>query len=227
MKISQRLFNLKTSLPPNVTLVAVSKLHPVEVLQEAYDAGQRIFGENRVQELSAKYPLLPSDIQWHFVGTLQKNKVKVIAPFIDTIQSIDSLNLLKEVNKQASKCNRRIRVFLEVHIAEEMTKHGFALDECLRLFLDNKLNAYPHVIIAGLMGMATFTDDTEQIQHEFHALKELFDKIKFSGKAGDSFTELSMGMSDDYPLAIQNGSTMIRVGTLIFGERKYELKNEL
>jgi pyridoxal phosphate enzyme (YggS family) len=222
MNIKQRITNLKMSLPPNVTLVAISKLHPVEVLQEAYNAGQRIFGENRVQELTAKYPLLPSDIQWHFVGTLQTNKVKYIAPFIDTIQSIDSLNLLKEVNKQAAKCNRRIRVLLEVYIAEEMTKHGFALDECLHLFLDNKFMNYPHVTIAGLMGMATFTDDAEQIQHEFQTLKELFDAIKRSGKAGDSFTELSMGMSDDYPIAVQIGSTMIRVGTLIFGKQNYE-----
>jgi len=221
MNIAQRLIKLKASLPPYITLVAVSKLHPVEVLQEAYDAGQRIFGENRVQELTAKYPLLPSDIQWHFVGTLQTNKVKYIAPFIDTIQSIDSLNVLKEVEKQAAKCNRHIRVFLEVHIAEEMTKHGFAFDECLNLFLENKLDNYPHVIVAGLMGMATFTDDAEQIQHEFQTLKRLFDEIKQSGKAGDSFTELSMGMSDDYPIAIRNGSTMIRVGTLIFGEREY------
>ena len=221
MSIAQRLINLKTSLPPNVTLVAVSKLQPVEVLQEAYNAGQRIFGENRVQELTAKYPLLPSDIQWHFIGTLQTNKVKYIAPFIDTIQSIDSLNLLKEVEKQAAKCNRRIRVFLEVYIAEEMTKHGFELDECLRLFLENQLDAFPHVIVAGLMGMATFTEDTGRIQHEFQTLKELFDRIKLSGKAGDSFTELSMGMSDDYPIAIRNGSTMIRVGTMIFGKREY------
>ena len=219
MSIAQRIIKLKEALPPHVTLVAISKLHPVDVLQEAYDAGQRVFGENRVQELTAKYPLLPSDIQWHFVGTLQTNKVKYIAPFVDTIQSIDSLNLLKEVEKQAIKCNRRIRVFLEIHIAKETTKHGFDLDECRRLFRENQLGAYPHVIVAGLMGMATFTDDTEQVRKEFQALKALFDEIKHSGNVGDSFTELSMGMSDDYPIAIQNGSTMIRVGTLIFGVR--------
>ncbi len=223
MQIKQRLINLKSALPPNVTLVAVSKLHPVEVLREAYDAGQRIFGENRVPEIVAKYPLLPSDIQWHFVGTLQTNKVKYIAPFIDTIQSIDSLKLLREVNRQAAKFNRRIRVFLEVHIAEEMTKHGFDTSECLNLFLENKLDAFQHVIVSGLMGMATFTDDTEQIQHEFQTLKGLFDTIKRSGKVGDSFSELSMGMSDDYPIAIRNGSTMIRVGTLIFGQREYSI----
>jgi len=221
MQIKQRLINLKSTLPPNVTLVAVSKLHPVEVLQEAYDAGQRIFGENRVQEIVNKYPFLPSDIQWHFVGTLQTNKVKHIAPFIDTIQSIDSLKLLREVNRQAAKCNRQIRVFLEIHIAEEMTKHGFDATECLNLFLESKLDAFQHVTVSGLMGMATFTDDTEQIQHEFQNLKELFDAIKQSGKASDSFTELSIGMSDDYLIAIRNGSTMIRVGTLIFGQRDY------
>jgi pyridoxal phosphate enzyme (YggS family) len=150
---------------------------------------------------------------------LQTNKVKYIVSFIDTIHSIDSLKLLGEVEKQAAKCNRRIRVLLEVHIAEETTKHGFAVDECMCLFRENRLNIYPHVIIAGLMGMATFTEDTEQIQHEFQILKGLFDEIKLSGNAGDSFTELSMGMSDDYPIAVQHGSTMIRVGTLIFGER--------
>jgi len=220
MNIAQRINDLKASLPPCVLLVAISKFHPAEVLQEAYDAGQRVFGENKVQELTAKYPLLPSDIQWHFVGTLQTNKVKYIAPFIDTIQSIDSLRLLKEVDRQAAKNNRRIRVLLEVHIARETTKHGFGLDECLRLFLENRLDAYPHVIIAGLMGMATFTEDTGQIHYELHTLKGLFDEIKRSGKAGESFVELSMGMSDDYLIAIQNGSTMIRLGTLIFGERK-------
>jgi len=220
MSIAQHIINLKDALPSHVTLVAVSKFQPVEVIQEAYDAGQRVFGENRVQELTAKYPSLPSDIQWHFIGTLQTNKVKHIAPFINTIQSIDSLNLLKEVEKQATQCNRRIRVLLEVHIAEETTKHGFTLEECRCLFREERLDTYPHVIVAGLMGMATFTDDTGQILREFLLLKALFDEIKQSGKAGDSFTELSMGMSDDYPVAVQNGSTMIRIGTLIFGKRK-------
>jgi len=220
MDIASNITNLKATLPPNVTLVAVSKFHPVEVLQQAYDAGQRLFGENRVQELVTKYPLLPADIQWHFIGTLQTNKVRSIVPFVAMIQSIDSLRLLKEVEKQAARCNRSIRVLLEVHIAEETAKHGFRPDECLHLFLDNQLNTYPHVIFAGLMGMATFTDNTVQIEHEFQLLKRLFDEIKQSGKAGDAFTELSMGMSDDYPIAIRNGSTMIRVGSLIFGARE-------
>ena len=220
MEISRKISHLKASLPSHVTLVAVSKFQPVEALRQAYDAGHKIFGENRVQELTAKYPLLPADIQWHFVGTLQTNKVKYIAPFIDTIQSIDSMRLLEEVDKQAAKCNRRIRVLLEVHIAEETTKHGFSVDECLHLFQENQFDACSHVIVAGLMGMATFTDDTGQIQHEFQTLKRLFDAIKQTDKASDSFTELSMGMSDDYPIAIQNGSTMIRVGTMLFGARK-------
>ena len=220
MNIAQKIINLKASLPPHVTLVAVSKFHPVEVLQQAYNAGQKIFGENKVQELIAKYPLLPSDIQWHFIGTLQTNKVKYIVPFIDTIQSIDSLRLLEEVDKQVAKCNRRIRILLEVHIAEETTKHGFAPDECLHLFLDNQFNRYPYITIAGLMGMATFTDNVEQVEREFQLLKQLMEDIKRSGKASDAFTELSMGMSDDYPIAIRNGSTMIRVGSMIFGERR-------
>ena len=219
MDIAQNIHRLKASLPAHVALVAVSKFHSVDELQQAYDAGQNIFGENRVQELVAKYPLLPSDIQWHFIGTLQTNKVKYIVPFIHTIQSIDSLRLLKEVEKQAALCNRSIRVLLEVHIADETTKHGFGLDECLDLFVENQLEAYPHIVVAGLMGMATFTDDTGQVDREFKKLKGLFDKIKQSGRGGDSFTELSMGMSDDYPVAIRNGSTMIRVGTMLFGKR--------
>ena len=221
MDIAQRITKLKNSLPPHVTLVAVSKFHSVEVIQEAYDAGQRVFGENRVQELIAKYPMLPADIQWHFIGTLQTNKVKYIVPFIDMIQSIDSLRLLQEVEKQAAKCNRRIRVLLEVQIAEETTKHGFGLDECLNLYLESQFDNYQNVIISGLMGMATFTEDTKQVEREFQRLKELFDTIKHSHKAGDSFTELSMGMSDDYSTAVQHGSTMIRVGTMLFGKREY------
>ncbi|MDR2231587.1 MAG: YggS family pyridoxal phosphate-dependent enzyme [Tannerella sp.] len=220
MSIAGKINDLKTSLPPHVKVVAVSKFHPVSDIREAYDAGQRLFGENKVQELVAKYQQLPEDIQWHFIGTLQTNKVKYIAPFIHTIQSIDSLRLLKEVDRQAAKCNRRIRVLLEVHIAEETSKHGFSVDECMRLFSENQLDEYPNVIISGLMGMATFTEDTKQVEHEFQLLRQLFDAIGQTGKAGDSFNELSMGMSDDFQLAVRNGSTMIRVGTKIFGERR-------
>jgi pyridoxal phosphate enzyme (YggS family) len=219
MDIAQKINDLKNTLPPHVEVVAVSKFHPAPIVQEAYDAGQRIFGENKVQELVAKYQQLPDDIQWHFIGTLQTNKVKYIVPFIHTIQSVDSLRLLQEIDRQAAKCNRRIRVLLEVHIATEMSKHGFSVDECMCLFKENQLDTYSNVTIAGLMGMATFTDNTAQVEREFQLLKHLFDTIKNSGKSSDSFTELSMGMSDDYPIAVRNGSTMIRIGTLIFGSR--------
>jgi pyridoxal phosphate enzyme (YggS family) len=210
---------INATLPEGVTLLAVSKFHPAEALQEAYDAGQRIFGENRVQELVAKQPLLPPDVEWHFIGTLQTNKVKYIAPFVHTIQSIDSPALLKEVDRQAARCRRRIRVLLEIHIAGEASKHGFSADECRALFRKGLPDAFPHVSVEGLMGMATFTDDTEQVRREFRTLHELFDELK--PLAGDSFTELSMGMSSDYAIAVQEGSTLIRVGTLIFGEREY------
>ncbi|MDR0845467.1 MAG: YggS family pyridoxal phosphate-dependent enzyme [Tannerella sp.] len=221
MSVAQNIKEIKASLPEGVTLVAVSKFHPAEAIQEAYAVGQRIFGESKVQELMTKQPLLPQDIEWHFIGTLQTNKVKYIAPFIHTIQSLDSLKLLEEVDKQAAKANRCIRVFLEVHIAGEDTKHGFSIGECRALFHEGTLNAFPHVSIAGLMGMATFTEDTEVIRNEFRTLRILFDELKNSGATGVSFTELSMGMSDDYPIAIQEGSTAIRVGTLIFGQREY------
>jgi len=221
MSIAQNLQKIKSVLPENVTLVAVSKFHPVSALKEAYDAGQRIFGESRVQELMTKQPALPADIEWHFIGTLQRNKIKYIAPYIHTIHSIDTLELLHEVNKYAAKNNRIINAFLEVHIAKESSKHGFSLDECLSLFQQKQLMNFPNVYICGLMGMATFTDDQEQVVQEFKSLYDLFTEIKSSGYADNYFTELSMGMSDDYQLAIQNGSTMIRMGTSIFGQREY------
>ncbi|MDR3262195.1 MAG: YggS family pyridoxal phosphate-dependent enzyme [Tannerella sp.] len=216
--IAGNIAGIKSALPDGVTLLAVSKFHPVEVVQEAYDAGQRVFGENRVQELVAKQPLLPSDIEWHFIGTLQTNKVKYIAPFVHTIQSIDSPALLKAVDRQAAKLNRRIRVFLEVHIACEASKHGFSMEACRAFFREGQPAAYPYVRIEGLMGMATCTDDTEQVRREFRSLRVLFDELK--PLAGDSFTGLSMGMSNDYPIAVQEGSTMIRIGSLLFGERE-------
>ncbi|MDR3268659.1 MAG: YggS family pyridoxal phosphate-dependent enzyme [Tannerella sp.] len=217
--IRERLATLKSSLPAGVTLLAVSKFHPVETLQEAYDAGQRVFGENRVQELVAKQPLLPPDIEWHFIGTLQTNKVKHIAPFVHTIQSVDSLPLLKEIDRQAARCNRRIRVFLEIHIAEETTKHGFSPEDCRTLFREGLSAACPHVRVEGLMGMATYTDDMEQVRREFHTLRALFEELQ--PVAGASFGDLSMGMSNDYAIAVQEGSTIIRIGTLLFGEREY------
>lgn len=222
MSIAQNIVQLKASLPANVTLVAVSKFHPAEALKEAYDAGQRVFGESRAQELTAKQKVLPDDIEWHFIGPLQSNKVKDIAPFIHTIHSIDSLKLLQEVNKQAAKNNRVIRVLLEIHVAQEDTKHGLTPDECHRLLQSEQLSGLDNIQICGLMGMATYTDDTALIEQEFHILHELFIELKaLYFKGNDNFAELSMGMSHDYPVAIHQGSTMIRVGTSIFGEREY------
>lgn len=222
MNITRQIVRLKASLPEKVTLVAVSKFHPVEALQEAYEAGQRVFGESRAQELTAKQKVLPADIQWHFIGPLQSNKVKEIAPFIAMIQSIDSLKLLREVNKQAVRNERTIRVLLEIRIAREETKHGLTFEECRALLDHPLLPELKNIRICGLMGMATYTEDTALITREFHGLKVFFDELKDSYfKNSDDFTELSMGMSHDYPLAIREGSTLIRVGTFIFGEREY------
>ena len=222
MSISQNIVQLKASLPANVTLVAVSKFHPAAALEEAYNAGQRVFGESRAQELTAKQKVLPGDIEWHFIGPLQSNKVKDIAPFIHTIHSIDSLKLLQEVNKQALKNNRIIRVLLEIHVAQEETKHGLSPNECRELLQNEQLAELRNIQICGLMGMATYTDDTTLIEQEFHTLHELFSELKsIYFKGNDNFAVLSMGMSHDYPIAIRQGSTMIRVGTSIFGEREY------
>ena len=221
MSISSNLKKIKSHLPEGVKLIAVSKFHPVEVIREAYDAGQRIFGENRVQELTAKQPFLPEDIEWHFIGTLQTNKVKFIIPFVSMIQSVDTLKLMQEINRQAEKCDRLIRILIEVHIAEEESKHGFSPDECKALFADEIPALLKNIQICGLMGMATFTDDKEQVRREFGALRTLFYEIKSTlSSTGDSlFTELSMGMSDDYLIAIEEGSTMVRIGSSIFGAR--------
>ncbi|MDR2042373.1 MAG: YggS family pyridoxal phosphate-dependent enzyme [Tannerella sp.] len=216
--IAGNIARIRSGLPAGVTLLAVSKFHPVEALREAYDAGQRVFGENRVQELLAKQPLLPPDIEWHLIGTLQTNKVKYIAPFIHTIQSIDSPALLEEVDRQAAKCNRSLRVLLEIHIAAEASKHGFSPDECRTLLRNGPADACPHIRIGGLMGMASFTEDREQVRQEFRSLRTLFDELK--PLAGDAFNTLSMGMSGDYPVALEEGSTLIRIGASIFGERR-------
>lgn len=222
MSITQNIVQLKKSLPEQVTLVAVSKFHPTEALQEAYDAGQRIFGESRAQELCAKQKVLPNDIEWHFIGPLQTNKVKDIAPFIHLIHSIDSLKLLKEVDKQGKKHNRIIRVLLEIHVAQEETKHGLSPEECKELLSDESFKELHNIAICGLMGMATNTEDPVQIQHEFHKIHELFIELKNTlFNNNPDFKEISMGMSHDYPLAIKEGSTLIRVGTSIFGEREY------
>jgi pyridoxal phosphate enzyme (YggS family) len=221
MSISSRIDFLKNKLPGNVKLVAVSKFHPAETVMEAYRAGIRIFGENRAQELLAKQKRLPDDIEWHFIGSLQKNKVKDIVPFIHTIQSVDSLELLKEIDKQAAKQSRIIHVLIEVHIAREESKHGFTPEKCIRILTQKDvITAYQNIHICGLMGMATFTDDKEKIRREFCTLYRLFKELKSSCfRDYDYFAELSMGMTGDYEIAVSEGSTMVRIGSYIFGER--------
>ncbi|MDR2775698.1 MAG: YggS family pyridoxal phosphate-dependent enzyme [Tannerella sp.] len=227
MGIKDNISKIKSTLPEGVTLIAVSKFHSVETVKEAYDAGQRIFGENRVRELTAKQTALPEDIEWHFIGTLQTNKVKHIAPFVTMIHSVDSLKLMQEINRQAEKCNRIIRVLVEVHIAGEDSKHGFSVEECKSLFSGDVLKQFANIQVRGLMGMATFTDNKEQIRREFGILRKLFDEIRSSmmpdaDRRHPVFRELSMGMSDDYQTAIEEGSTMVRIGTGIFGARGYD-----
>lgn len=219
MSISQNLNNIKSSLPEYVTLVAVSKTKPNPDILEAYEAGQRVFGENYVQELVEKHDQLPNDIQWHFIGHLQSRKAKLIAPFVSLIHGVDSLKLLQEINKQAQKNNRVIDCLLQVHIADEETKFGLnenELEEMLNQVQHDK-ESFKNVRIVGLMGMATFTEDQNQIKKEFKCLKSLFDKFKTQNP---NFKTLSMGMSGDYELAISCGSTMIRIGSSIFGTRK-------
>lgn len=208
---------VKKLIPEGVELVAVSKTHPVEKIQQVYDFGQRVFGENRVQELMEKAPELPQDIRWHLIGHLQTNKVKYIAPFIDTIQSVDSEKLLKEIDKEAKKNNRKIKVLLQLFIASEETKFGLDFDEARSLFQKYLNGDFPNVEITGLMGMATFTDNQEQIRAEFNSLKQLFDELSEKKK----LETLSMGMSGDFPLAVKCGANSVRVGSAIFGERSY------
>ncbi len=220
--IKERLAKVKESLPPGVKLVAVSKTKPVNDILEAYNEGQRAFGENKAQELISKYPELPDDIEWHMIGHLQTNKVKFIAPFVHLIHSVDSLKLLKTINKEARKNNRVIDCLMQVHIAREQTKFGLDENEIEEIFESEAYSKLTNIRIAGLMGMATFTEDQELVRKEFHYLAELFNKIKISWfPEDDSFRELSMGMSGDYLLAVREGSTIVRVGSLIFGERKY------
>ncbi len=212
MTIASNLKAIQSSLANKVTLVAVSKTKPNTAILEAYQAGQRIFGENKVQELAQKAEELPKDIAWHMIGHLQTNKVKFIAPFVSLIHGVDSLKLLKEINKRAEQNNRIIDCLLQVHIATETTKFGFGINEVESAL--NEAKQFKNIKIVGLMGMATFTDDTQQVAEEFKSLKTVFDSIK-----NDHITTLSMGMSGDYKLAIEQGSTMIRVGSAIFGHR--------
>lgn len=222
MSIANRLREVTDSLPQGVRLVAVSKFHPAEYVKEAYDAGQRVFGESREQELSRKVEELPKDIEWHFIGHLQTNKVKYIAPYISMIESVDSLKLLKEINRQAAKHDRVVKVLLELHIAEEDTKSGLSLDACRELLESGEWREMPHVQICGLMMMASNTDDEQQIASEFDEAAKFFDEVKAKYFADDdAFCERSWGMSHDYHIAVKHGSTMVRVGTTIFGPRIY------
>ena len=217
MSIQENYHKIKAQIPENVELVAVSKFHPIEKIKEVYDCGQKVFGENKVQELLTKVNELPADIQWHLIGHLQTNKVKYIAPFIDTIQSVDSEKLLLEINKEAVKNNRKIKVLLQVKIAEEETKYGLEIAEAKEIFSNYLENQYPNIEILGLMGMATFTDNKNQVKSEFLVLKSLFDELSTFKK----LETLSMGMSDDFALAIECGSTSVRIGSAIFGVRNY------
>lgn len=212
MKIKENLALLKKNLSENVILVAVSKTKPIKDLLEAYNAGQKIFGENKIQEMVSKWELMPKDIKWHMIGHVQTNKVKYMAPFVDFIHAVDSIKLLKEIQKQAEKNNRQIKCLIQIRIAQEETKFGITPDE-LELLLDTS-KSFNNILIEGLMGMASFTEDKNQIRREFQLLKSIYDKYS-------SFKILSMGMSGDYNIAIEEGSNMIRVGSKIFGERFY------
>ncbi|OAV73062.1 hypothetical protein Barb6_00589 [Bacteroidales bacterium Barb6] len=219
--IADNIRQIKALLPEGVTLVAVSKFHPAEAVRQAYDAGQRIFGESRAQELKAKQQLLPDDIEWHFIGSLQSNKVRDIIPFVHTIHSIDSLKLLQEVHLQAAKHGRIVNVLPEIHLAREETKHGFTPEECKALLQGFNPADYPFIRIVGLMCLASDTEDMAEVQREFHCLHTLFAECKQAYfQKDDSFRELSMGMSHDYLPAVREGSTMVRIGTRIFGNRK-------
>ena len=239
--INERINEMKRSLPEGVRLVAVSKFHPASMIQEAYDGGQRIFGESHVQELVQKYEALPKDIEWHFIGHLQTNKVKYIAPFVSLIHAVDSEHLIKEIDKQAKRVGRTIPILLEVHVAKEETKYGWAPDELLRFMESGAWQQYTNVSISGLMCMATNTDDEALIASEFDRANQLFHQVnaqcssQSSGAGGTMvngqwsmfnahWKERSWGMSSDYPIAVRHGSTMVRIGSLIFGDRDYSNK---
>jgi pyridoxal phosphate enzyme (YggS family) len=219
MNIPNKIKEINSTLPEKTRLVAVSKFHPVAAILEAYNAGQRIFGESKAQELIEKQNLLPKDIEWHFIGHLQTNKVKSIVSIVSLIHSVDSIKLLEEINKQAEKQHRKINCLLEIYIAQEETKYGFSIEEARSLFEENAFEKFDHVVIKGFMGMASLTDDTQQIRKEFHALSSFFNEIK--EKYAPHFDTLSMGMTDDYKIAIEEGSTLIRIGSYIFGNREY------
>ncbi|PZO29081.1 MAG: YggS family pyridoxal phosphate-dependent enzyme [Flavobacteriaceae bacterium] len=219
MSIQQNLLQIKSLLPSNVTLVAVSKTKPVEDLMEAYNAGQRIFGENKIQEMTEKWQQMPKDIEWHMIGHVQSNKVKYMVPYVKLIHGVDSLKLLKEINRQAARWRKNINCLLQIHIAEEETKFGLDENELIELLNSDEFKEMSNIKVIGLMGMATFTENQEQIKKEFNYLKSLFDKYKKLSTENCQLTTLSMGMSGDYQLAIDCGSTMVRIGSSIFGGR--------
>lgn len=222
MSIAQNLQRITAQLPQGVKLVAVSKFHPVDKVMEAYNAGQRIFGENRAQELAAKAPQMPTDIEWHFIGHLQKNKVRLIMPWASIIQSVDSVQLLQLINKEAARINRQVNVLLQLHVAKEQTKSGFTIEEILKAAEEGAFNNLSNVTICGMMAMATFTDDMSQVASEFELVHNTFITLRdkyFANKP--EFKEISMGMSDDWPVAVKHGATLVRIGTDIFGAREY------
>lgn len=220
--ISQEIEKIKNELPQSVQLVAVSKFHPVEKLMQAYSSGQRAFGESRAQEIVAKYSMMPEDVQWHFIGHLQTNKVKQIVPCVSLIHSIDSVKLLKAVNDEAQKINKKIKVLLQIHVAQEETKYGFAPNEIVELAKNGTFDGYENVAICGIMTMATNTDDEAKIREDFAVARSVFNQLKNEiFVANPDFKELSMGMSDDYKIAMEYGATLVRIGTTIFGEREY------
>lgn len=222
MSIANNLKQIQSELPQGVRLVAVSKFHPKEAIEEAYKAGQRIFGESKVQEMTDKQESLPKDIEWHFIGHLQSNKIKYMAPYVTMIHGIDSYKLLMEVNKQAAKAGRTIDCLIQLHIAQEETKYGFSFDECREMLATEEWKSLANVRICGLMGMATNTNTEEQIEREFRSLSKFLNEVKRDFFADQpAFCELSMGMSHDYPMAIAAGSTLVRIGSKIFGDRIY------
>lgn len=221
VNVEKNLAALHKQLNGKTRLIAVSKTKPVELLMQVYRSGQRDFGENKVQEMVDKYDQMPKDVRWHLIGHLQTNKVKYVAPFVHMIHSVDSEKLLRTIQKEAAKNERVIPCLLQVHIAEEETKFGLSDDEVRNIASEKVIATLPNIRIIGLMGMATFTENEEQIKQEFRHLKSLFDEVKKMGLTGMEMKELSMGMSSDYQIAIQEGSTMVRVGSAIFGERAY------
>lgn len=222
MSIAENIKRVRSELPENVRLVAVSKFHPKEAIEEAYSTGQRLFGESKVQEMTAKYESLPKDIEWHFIGHLQTNKIKYIVPYVALIHGVDSYKLLAEINKQAAKADRTVNCLLQLHVAQEETKFGFSFDECREMLAAGAWKELRNVQLCGLMGMASNTDDVEQIKSEFCSLSNFFREVKATWFADEeAFRELSMGMSHDYHEAIAAGSTLVRIGSELFGERIY------